>query len=77
MAKFNVSKVRSVSVGRLEFKQTVGEHLDARQEQFRSNLIAEGYSAEQAEKIVDAILKQVFGLLAGSNASDDSEAKEE
>jgi len=75
MAKFNVSKVKTISLGRLEFKKTVGEFLDVRQESFRDDLVADGYDQEQAEKIVDAILGQVFALLGGKD-DDDSAAKE-
>jgi hypothetical protein len=67
MAKFNASKVKTISLGRLEFKQTLGASLDESQGAYRAALVADGYTEEQAEKIVDAVLGQVFGLLGGKD----------
>lgn len=71
MATFQAKKILSVSVGKIEFKQTVGLLLDEKQADFRADLEAKGYSADQAEKIVDAVLKQVFGFLTGPGAKEE------
>ncbi len=72
MAKFNVSKVKTISLGRLEFKQTLGTELDENQGKYRAALVKDGYTDEQAEKIVDAVLGQVFGLLGGKDTAEDA-----
>ncbi len=68
---FKATKVLSVSVGKIQFKQTVGMLLDEKQVGFRAQLEGEGYTADQAEKIVDAVLKQVFGFLTGPSAKEE------
>jgi len=75
MASFVARKVLSVSVGKLELKQKVGEHLDAYQGEFHKELTKAGYTKEQADRIVDSVLKQVFAFLAGKEAVADDEEK--
>ena len=68
---FKSSKVLSVSVGKIAFKQKIGQLLDEGQPGYRNELIAEGYTSEQATKIVEAVLGQVFGFLGGAEKEAD------
>lgn len=70
---FKAQAVKSVSVGKVEFKGILGQHLVDSQDTFKEKLIEEGYGSDMAEKIVDAILTQVFGFLTGPNASEKTE----
>ena len=62
---FKVQAVKSVSVGKVEFRGILGQHLVDSQETFKDKLTDDGYSPETAEKIIDAVLTQVFGFLTG------------
>ena len=68
---FKSSKVLSVSVGTIAFKQKIGELLDGAQSDYKAELKAEGYTEEQATKIVEAVLGQVFGFLGGADKESD------
>ena len=63
MAKFNAGSVKSISTGKVEFRTILGEFLDGDQGKFRLTLVSKGYTEEMAEKIVDAVLSQVFTAL--------------
>ena len=71
MASFNAKSVKTVSTGKVEFRVLVGEYLDGNQDSLKSLLTEKGYTVEMSEKIVDAVLGQVFGFLSGPAAKEE------
>jgi hypothetical protein len=68
---FKSSKVLSVSVGKIAFRQSIGELLDGKQDDFKANLVKEGYTDDQSTKIVESVLGQVFGFLGGAEKTEE------
>ena len=71
MASFNSKSVKTVSTGKVEFRVMVGEFLDASQLGLAKDLVKNGYTQEMSEKIVDAVLGQIFAFLSGPSAKEE------